>query len=299
MSEILSRARKRTCLDCPADISHRYRSAKRCEPCATKKNRRDHNAANRRLLAKHKNQALEKGYIPYAISPILDTQKEALGAILSLHQTIRLCRIDHCHEVIAHVERGLCNTHNERWKRGIRGEKLGKPIRRQYAEKVKCRINACAKFVTPYSSHGLCVSHRVRQKKGKDLNTPLKVFKPLPDHCEHPGCTKPRSGHARLCGMHGNRKKNGLDMDAPVGAFKKYYKVKCAHPPCDLQAIDIGYCRFHGKRKRNGVDLFKEYQPRLTGGCRWINPDGVLCGKNVKLKDYARCTGVVRRRVRT
>ena len=269
----------RECLGCEADISGRFRTAVRCEACARKRNRERANAANQRLRHKSRKAQYESGKVVYEISDITDIQERQLESIASTYATPIACRIGGCYDEIAHVERQLCNAHNERWKRGIRGGRLAEPIRYWHATKIKCRSNACDNMVSPHTKHSLCRSHLRRWKKGQDVDTPIKTFSPLPGCCEHPGCEAAISGHARLCGMHQSRKKSGLGMDAPKGTLRKYSGVECAHPPCSLKATDFGYCGFHAKRKRYGVDLYKEIIPRNVGGCKWIKPDGEMCAK--------------------
>ena len=278
---------QRRCFDCEVDISERYKRAKRCESCAKNRKRKNHNIATKKHRSKSRQQAIENGHTQYALTPMTNTQKNALQLMSA--QMKSPCAIPGCFEVVAKVTLGLCNTHNERWKRGIRGDRLADPIRRHHATKAKCRSTVCDNLVSPHTEHGLCAGHRRRQKKGLDINTPLMVSRPLPDHCEYPECAKPISGSSRMCAAHIARKRKGQDMNSPIPALHRYHGAKCAHPPCDSQAVDIGYCRFHGKRARNGVDLFKKQVHHYDAeGCKWVYPNGVRCA--ARCASYGLCS---------
>ena len=267
------------CRDCGRDISDRANLAVRCVTCSKKNGMASRNKAQKKLRLKEKASVLATRVEPeYEIPGRPKEQDGKLKQIINNNKIFRGCLIIDCPQQLAHIVRGLCNTHNERYKRGLRGEKLNAPIRRRNAEKVKCAGAECSNLVSPHSEHGLCKTHRVRQRKGADVDTPIKKRKPLPACCEHPGCAKAISGSSRMCATHVTRKRGGQDMDAPVRARHRNYGQQCAHPPCEYPAIDIGYCRFHGKRKRNGIDLYKPRVVRNVGGCQWIGPSG-RCGK--------------------
>ena len=65
---------ERVCLDCGADISERYRSAKRCVPCARRKGRLNQNAANARLRQRRTEAAISAGHESYFLQDITERQ---------------------------------------------------------------------------------------------------------------------------------------------------------------------------------------------------------------------------------
>lgn len=97
-------------------------------------------------------------------------------------------------------------------------------------------------------SGGLCSTHALWKKAGKDLNDPVRrQRRKHSGKCSYPGCDRPYYGSG-YCAGHYQRSKNGRDMDAP---FRVSYKDrKCTHPGCDRPYLASGYCSLHYDRSR-------------------------------------------------
>ena len=267
----------RACLDCGVDISWRWRAAKRCEVCAVLRNRRRHNEATKRAADKRR-----AAVGPRPLTRPSVPQSEALpDPPQSMPQ---ICKAD-CDEPVA-ARNGFCNTHNEREKRGLEGEALYSPIMRKGQPRVECAADACLGLVPAVSKDGLCVSHRIRKRKGQALEPPLKIFRPLdPDRiCESPTCERrpSPSSHDRLCPKCRSRMQRGISLIDDPTLTRKGNPITCSVGGCDARSNALGMCSYHYKRAQNGVPLDAPVRNRNKG----LTCASPTCGREAAALGY-------------
>lgn len=102
-------------------------------------------------------------------------------------------------------------------------------------------------------SGGLCSTHYLWNKAGKDLSEPVKRQKRKHNgRCSHGDCTRPYYG-AGYCAAHYQRSKKGVDMDKPFRVTEK--DRRCTQGTCDRPYLASGYCSLHYDRMRRKTTL--------------------------------------------
>lgn len=96
---------------------------------------------------------------------------------------------------------------------------------------MKCTVENCERNVL---ARNLCPGHYQRQRKGLDVNVPLRDFKPNRfKNCTIEGCDLPHDSKG-LCQAHYARQKLGIPLDQPIkhpihrrgeGSIKDGYRV--------------------------------------------------------------------------
>lgn len=86
-----------------------------------------------------------------------------------------------------------------------------------------------------------CIMHQKRDKKGKDLSTPVKG---IPRECVVPGCMK-RIKAQDLCPTHYSRLLNGIDLYQPIQAKGARQTDTCLVSNCDKKHSAKGMCQKH------------------------------------------------------
>ena len=201
----------RSCETCGVDISGRGR--KRCVPCAKARKRERRNLAHKKYHKKRKRPS------EYALNPISEEQvawrrEEDLKGNGHYPRGTAVCSIPNCLRVNDGVA-GMCNAHGERYRRGVHGEDLEKPVKNYRKGKKDCSYRGCSE---PYHSLGLCRFHYKRMKLGVSLGARRRV--PIGDGVclwRYPTglrCDGRREAYG-LCSMHRRREKKGQNMDAP------------------------------------------------------------------------------------
>ena len=111
-----------------------------------------------------------------------------------------------------------------------------------------CKHSACD---LPAQHLGWCNAHYIRQRKGMDMDAPVKA-RNEGRSCSQAGCQGPaRAGG--LCSMHAQRLRNGKDLDAPPQQPAK--GRKCNYNKCGRPVIGIGLCSAHYQRNMKGTDM--------------------------------------------
>lgn len=119
-----------------------------------------------------------------------------------------------------------------------------------------CSVEGCERKL---HARGYCSMHYDRDKRGADLNAPVRYG--IKD-CDHPGC-KNRHFAKNYCSLHYRRMVEGSDMNAPVrrvGIVRK-----CLVEGCQRKHSCKGYCRTHWKRIQNGKDLYAPVRKASPG----------------------------------
>lgn len=78
------------------------------------------------------------------------------------------CSVEGC-TLTKRITRGMCSGHYQRWIRT--GDVGSAQVQTKSRAKLPCGVDGCGKVAT---AKGLCVAHRLQQKRGKDLTPLLK-----------------------------------------------------------------------------------------------------------------------------
>lgn len=75
-----------------------------------------------------------------------------------------------------------------------------------------CSVISCGRLA---KAKGLCWPHRMRQRRGSEINSALRVKLGPNRICEIPGCGRKHESGG-LCGAHHRRKLKGLSFETPI-----------------------------------------------------------------------------------
>jgi HNH endonuclease len=85
----------------------------------------------------------------------------------------------------------------------------------------QCRVGSCDR---PAGGHGLCVSHRRRELRGKPLEwPPLKRRRVADGVCRSPKCERPVRARG-LCATHHTRWLKDQDISPPIRGCERWYE---------------------------------------------------------------------------
>ncbi len=126
----------------------------------------------------------------------------------------------------------------------------------------KCQHSGCD---LPTKSAGWCNAHYIRQRKGMDMDAPVKA-RNKGISCSQDGCQQPARAKG-LCSMHAQRLRHGRDLDAPAQQPAK--GKKCNYNQCGRPVAGNGWCNAHYLRMRNGKDMDTPIQqPQKSQSCK-------------------------------